>query len=360
MIHRKNQPVGGQVGDTCTAESLSGLSDSHLLGRFQCVQGDKRELAFRELVQRHGPMVMGVCRQVLRHPHDAEDAFQATFLVLVQKAGLIEVAGSLGPWLHSVAYRTAQRARTISARYRQDDRNEIEAIATTHQDTDQREMRRLMQEELARLPDKYQAPIVLCHVEGKTHEEAARLLHWPVGTVSGRLSRGRELLKARLERRGFAVPSAIMTAPWLDPISISSIESALGAMTPFAAAQSVSASVISLTRGVIKTMFLNRLKTISLAVLAAGFVTGAVWAHMPTSSRNRPAQSDVAASTTPNAVAPFDAGIHPSEHVAVQTRADNQLERAEDPPFECPLVMAGNAVTRAMGYFQDHRAAPAK
>ena len=97
---------------------MTGISDSQLLSRFAGVRDAAAESAFRELVHRHGPMVMGVCRQILRHPHDADDAFQATFLVLVRKAGSIRVAESLAPWLYAVAFRTAQRARAIASRYR--------------------------------------------------------------------------------------------------------------------------------------------------------------------------------------------------------------------------------------------------
>src|SRR5208282_6759427 len=119
------------------------------------------------------------------------------------------------PWLHSVAYRTAHRARATASRYRQGDRQEMEAVQAEPADSSHLDLRPLLHEELGRLPDKYRAPIVLCHLEGKTHEEAARLLHWPVGTVSGRLSRGRELLRSRLERRGIAAPSALLSANWL-------------------------------------------------------------------------------------------------------------------------------------------------
>ncbi len=174
------------------------------------------ESAFKELVDRHGPMVMGVCRQILRHTHDADDAFQATFLVLVRKARSIQVRESLGPWLYSVAYRTAQRARAAASRYRHGGVEQVEALGCPPEDSYHLDLRPLLHEELDRLPDKYRAPIVLCHLEGKTHEQAAQLLHWPIGTVSGRLSRGRELLKSRLERRGLAVSSAVFSASSLN------------------------------------------------------------------------------------------------------------------------------------------------
>ena len=191
-----------------------------------------------------------------------------TFLVLVRKARSIQVRESLAPWLYSVAYRTAQRARALASRYRHEGVEQVEALGCPPEDSYHLDLRPLLHEELDRLPDKYRAPIVLCHLEGKTHEEAARLLHWPIGTVSGRLSRGRELLKSRLERRGVAVPSAIFSASSLNlaqSIPISLVESTLTAAIRFAAAQSVSTSVLALTHGVLRTMFLNKLKTVSLA-----------------------------------------------------------------------------------------------
>ncbi len=154
------------------------------------------EAAFREIVNRHGPMVMGVCRQILRNHHDADDAFQATFLVLVRKANSIRVDDSLAPWLCSVAYRTACRARELAARYRSIDEVEIEEpVGSCLEGTFQFDLRPLLHEELDRLPGKFRDAIVLCHLEGKSHEEAARLLQAPIGTVNSRLSRGRRLLR---------------------------------------------------------------------------------------------------------------------------------------------------------------------
>ena len=119
MIEGQKNPAGRQFAVRSQSDSLSGLSDGQLLGRFSDLRDERRESAFRELIDRHGPMVMGVCRQVVRHPHDAEDAFQATFLVLVVKARSITVSGSLAPWLHGVAVRTAHRARAALCAFSQ-------------------------------------------------------------------------------------------------------------------------------------------------------------------------------------------------------------------------------------------------
>jgi RNA polymerase sigma factor (sigma-70 family) len=179
MIQGKSSTVGRQLEALWTSGSLTGISDAQLLSRFAAARDAASESAFRELVHRHGSMVMGVCRQILRHPHDADDAFQATFLVLVRKADSIRVAESLAPWLYAVAYRTARRARAVASRYRSTPVESLEdPMGHAASDSCHFDLRPLLHEELNRLPGKYRQPIVLCHLEGKTHEEAARLLHW--------------------------------------------------------------------------------------------------------------------------------------------------------------------------------------
>jgi RNA polymerase sigma factor (sigma-70 family) len=302
------QDTGGlasrQLEALWASGTFTGMSDAQLVSRFTGVPDTTAESAFRELVHRHGPMVMGVCRQVLRRAQDAEDAFQATFLILVRKARSVQVRESLAPWLYSVAYRTAQRARATGARFRQGESDQLESIQASPEDLSQFDLRPLLHEELGRLPDKYRSPIVLCHLEGKTHEEAARALNWPVGTVSGRLSRGRELLKSRLERRGVAVPSALLAGSnWNVAQSLpeSIVESTLIAATRFASAQSVSASVQSLTHGVLKAMLLNKLKTASLALLVAGGVSGGAlaWARRAPEPAIQTVQSKITPATQP-------------------------------------------------------------
>ncbi|MGH7225175.1 MAG: RNA polymerase sigma factor, partial [Gemmataceae bacterium] len=167
------------------------LGDEQLLERFA---RRREEAAFAALVRRHGSMVLGVCRRVLRHSHDAEDAFQATFLVLANKAQGLKNPELLANWLYGVAYRTALHARNRSARH---DRREREAAAMSvpgnDADSSAQELSRILDEELSRLPEKYRTPLVLCYLQGKTNEEAARLLGWPAGSMSHRLARGREL-----------------------------------------------------------------------------------------------------------------------------------------------------------------------
>ena len=281
MNSGKAGEAGRQLERLWASGTLTGLSDSQLLGRY--VDGRGRdaaaEAAFRELVHRHGPMVLAVCRQLLRHRHDADDAFQATFLVLVRKARSIRVDESLAPWLCSVAYRTARRAREIAARYRPMDAVRIEEPAgPSPDDTYHFDLRPLLHEELNRLPDKFRDVIVLCHLEGKSHEEAARLLRWPIGTVSSRLSRGRRLLRSRLERRGVG---------GLSGDALGELAGRSSDRRRFAPARihgrrrdrvrdgdEVSALVLSLTHGVLKIMWLRKLRTISLVALLVGGTTG--------------------------------------------------------------------------------------
>jgi RNA polymerase sigma factor (sigma-70 family) len=186
------------------------LTDAQLLQQFTARHD---EGAFAALVQRHGPMVLGVCRRVLQNAHDAEDAFQATFLILVRKAAAIDQRGALGGWLHQVAHRTAFRARDRRASRRQHERqaptmhlpDSIAAVVW-------RDLQQVLDEEVSRLPDRYREPFVLCYLQGKTYAQAARQLHCLRGGISRRLARARELLRVRLGRRGLALPGGVLAA----------------------------------------------------------------------------------------------------------------------------------------------------
>jgi RNA polymerase sigma factor (sigma-70 family) len=189
------------------------VSDEELLDRFLRGESLGAEAAFKALVCRHGPMVLGVCRQVLNQLDDADDACQATFLVLARNAGSIRQRRLLGRWLYEVAYRIAIRARMRTVRRKDQER---EAAVTSDLarrpefDPAWHELRPVLHEEVNRLPEKYRSAVVLCYLEGRTNEEAAEILRWPVGTVKGRLSRARELLRSRLTRRGMALSAAFL------------------------------------------------------------------------------------------------------------------------------------------------------
>jgi RNA polymerase sigma factor (sigma-70 family) len=190
-------------------------SDELLIELFLGADEATAEDAFRELMFRHGPMVLAVCRQALNGSHDAEDAFQATFLTLARKAATIRDRRYLAGWLCEVAHRISVRSRGAGARRRAREARVLamaDAVRPSDQETNvsREEIRPLIQEEVGRLPEKYRTPVVLSYFEGKSNEEVADLLKWPVGTVKGRLSRAREMLRSRLKRRGLALSTAFL------------------------------------------------------------------------------------------------------------------------------------------------------
>jgi RNA polymerase sigma factor (sigma-70 family) len=272
FLHRHVKPV---VGDPDT--------DSELLARFA---SRRDEAAFAALLRRHGPMVLGVCRRVLADTHDADDAFQATFLILVRKAGSLSRPELLGNWLYGVAYRTAVRVRAqTTARWRREVSPMHEPPAPPAEDVAWRELRALLDEELNHLPEKYRRAFVLCDLEGLTNEEAARRLGCPKGTVLSRLSRAREQLRHRLQRRGVTVTTATLTALVAENSTAavpavlfdSTLTSALLFATGQAAAGALKAPVVSIAGGVLKTMYFAKLKiavAILLLVAAAGSGAG--------------------------------------------------------------------------------------
>jgi RNA polymerase sigma factor (sigma-70 family) len=184
-------------------------TDGELLESFTA---RKDEEAFAELVRRHGPLVLGVCRKLLRHEQDAEDAFQATFLVLARRADSIYSAAVLPSWLYGVATRLAARIRAAGSRRRAREGPLVDSATPGPQpDPEALEVAPVLHEEIGRLPEKYRAPIILCYLEGKTNEEAARLLDCPPGTVFSRLARARERLRKQLKRRGLVLSIAVLT-----------------------------------------------------------------------------------------------------------------------------------------------------
>jgi C-terminal peptidase prc len=258
----------GQLASSCT--------DATLLERFVSQQD---EAAFEALVHRHGPMVLGLCRRILRHAHDVEDAFQATFLVLVHKAGSVRKRASLGHWLYGVAYRTALQARTDVARRRVHERKGATmAISEPVPDLLWQELRSVLDEEVNRLPEKYRAPIVLCYLEGRTYEEASRQLRWPKGTVAIRLARARERLRANLVRRGVGLCGAGMAAPVAASLLASTVQAAtLTATGQTTLAALLSARAIALSKAVLGAMCMTTIKTtltVCLALAAAAIGPG--------------------------------------------------------------------------------------
>jgi len=282
--------------------TANGLSEWQLLRRYLARQD---EAAFEAIVARHGPMVLGVCRRVLHDPRDVEDAFQATFLVLVRRAGGLGEGVAIGPWLHGVAHRVSLRARAVALkrRLREQPANELDVPAPAA-DLCGIDLAGILDEELTRLPAKYRAPIVLCYLQGETHEEASRRLGWPIGTVKGRLVRARELLKGRLTRRGLTLSAGALVASLShetlavlpETLRAATIKAVVRSASGRAAAASVSSTVAALTEGVLTTMFLTKLKSAAVALtalsaLACVFGAGAM------SPRSTPQKTAVAADT---------------------------------------------------------------
>ena len=213
MMSRQSGTIVFHGPSTLLLEDVEAVTDGELLSRFLNRRPSEAEAAFEVLVRRHGPMVLGVCRHVLNEPQDAEDAFQATFLLLVRKAGSIRDREVLGHWLYEVAYRTSVRVKANAARRNARERKGAAMLATSHEhDVAWNELRPVLHEEISRLPEKYRKPVVLCYLEGRTNEEVAALLEWPVGTVKGRLSRARDLLRSRLTRRGLALSAGLLAS----------------------------------------------------------------------------------------------------------------------------------------------------
>ncbi len=275
--------------------------DRALLCRF-VAEGD--QAAFAALVGRHGPMVLGLCRRLLGDAHDAEDAFQATFLVLARKAGSVGRPELLSNWLYGVAYRTAARARVAAARRRVWERQMSEMPAVAVPPPVPSDLRQVLDEELERLGPKYRAPVVLCYLEGKTTEEAARQLGCPRGTVLSRLSRAREQLRRRLVRRGVTVSVAALAAvlcrdALAEGVPAAVADAAVRAALVGAAGQATVAGGASasaaLANEVMQAMFLTKLKTavvvlIAAAVLGSGAVAGVrqVLADKPAAPKQAP------------------------------------------------------------------------
>jgi RNA polymerase sigma factor (sigma-70 family) len=252
----------------------AGLTDGQLLENYL---NHRDDAALAALVGRHAPLIWGVCRRILRSHHDAEDAFQACFLVLVRKAASIDARELLANWLYGVAYLTAIKARAMVRKRKARDRPLLEMPEPEAPQRDLwHDLQPLLDQELSRLPDLYRRTIVLCDLEGKTRKQAAEQLDCPEGTVAGRLARARALLASRLARHGLTMSAGSLVTALAREVEASVppsvVSSTIKAATLFAAGQGLTgggipANLITLTEGVLKTMVLTRLKTITWVVL---------------------------------------------------------------------------------------------
>ncbi len=282
--------------------SAVGLSEARLIERFA---ESRDEAAFAALVDRHGPMVLGVCRRLLLDPDDADDAFQAVFLVLARKAGGLRRKERVANWLYGVARRVALEARKRPRATVADDAAVLDIDARRPSPLDpaavasRREDDARLHEEVGRLPERYRVPVVVCYFEGRTHEEAAALLNWPIGTVKGRLARARDLLRARLERRGVTVPAAFLASALAAPELRAAVPSALASRAVAAGlaagaspsawmtAAALSTSVRALSEGAIQAMFYAQVKSLAIpATLAIGLL--AAGAGLAAAGRDAP------------------------------------------------------------------------
>lgn len=311
------------------------MTDGALLDRFLTRRDDGAEAAFSALVALHGPMVWNVCRSVLADPHAAADAFQATFLILVRKAASIRRKDTIGPWLYGVSRRVAVRAKATAARRRLVEGREANMRNASVPDPAQREQLEVLHQEVDRLPEKYRAPVVLCHLEGRTHAEAARLLDCPVNTISVRLARARERLKARLTRRGIALSTGAAgallggaTAPAAMPDGLA--DSTINAAMRLAAGRAAAAGIISsaaaqLAEGDLQTMLINRWMMAAAGVLAMAIVGAGVGLLMADErpADDRPAPAPRAAAAAPNPAAEAEP---PADLAAARERAANNFK----------------------------------
>jgi RNA polymerase sigma factor (sigma-70 family) len=286
--------VARQLESLFEGGSAAGFSDRKLLERFTARGEPADEAAFAAMVERHAPMVLGVCRQLLGDHHHAEDAFQAVFLVLARQARSIRDPDLLGAWLYGVALRTARTSRIRIAR-----RRRTEEEGAVRQSTAgpcmaadramlEREQAEALYREIERLPGAFRVPVVLCYFEGLTLDEAAHRLQWPAGTLRSRLARAREKLRRGLTRRGFALSTTALTAaraPRSARASLSPLlcdtttRAAIHFADRHAAGAAFSAPTISLAQEVLNTMLWHKLGLAALSLLLIATLAAAAGYH---------------------------------------------------------------------------------
>ena len=336
-----------QVRKLVAAQVYRELGDAQLLDRFR---DQHDEAAFAALMERHGAMVLGVCRRVLGNHHDAEDACQATFLVLARKSSSIRKKGSLGSWLHGAAFRIASDLKKrLTRRGSPDTKRKPSSAMAADIDVSWREVQCILYEELARLPDNYRLPVVLCCLEGKARDEAAQQAGWSMASFRGRLDRGREMLRARLLRRGVTLSVAMLGTVLAGNGTAASLPPTLALATCDAAARfiagksvvtgAISATVASLTQRMVQTMFLTKLK---LAAVVLMILLGASGAGMILADRTASAQAS-----------PPAAAEKPAAEKTGNTPA-KQNEAKEKEPFTAWGAEVGG-LQAGLGYYPGQR-----
>jgi RNA polymerase sigma factor (sigma-70 family) len=296
MARGQLKEVVRHIRQLAAARDVDELSDCVLLGRFV---GSRDEIAFAALMRRHGPLVLNVCRLVLHHEQDAEDAVQATFLVLARKAKTIRKAQSLASWLHGVAFRAAMKAKKQAAKNQDRFVHRPTSPPDPAAEASLRELQTRLHEELQRLPEKYRAPFVLCCLQGYSRAEAAELLKWKDGTLSTRIAQARLLLQKRLARRGVALSAALTAVGLSDNTVLAAIPNALIHATSetavaFAAgptAGALTSPAAALAEGVLRAISVTKVKALLAMVLALGLAATGIGlaAQQATKSKSKAA-----------------------------------------------------------------------
>ncbi|MGE3804213.1 MAG: sigma-70 family RNA polymerase sigma factor, partial [Gemmataceae bacterium] len=354
------------------------LSDGELLEQFVRRQDSA---AFELLMQRHGPMVLNVCRKLLRDPHDADDAYQAVFLVLVRRAASLEKRPYLGGWLYQVAQRTGLKARMLAARRHErhqplDDQQAGSEVVSMH-DADTHSV---LSEELSRLPEKYRAPLVFCYLQGKSTEEAAQRMGCPRGTILWRLSRGRDLLRERLNRRGVALTATAVTAALTEQTASAGVPAALAESTARAcltlaagkplAEAALSTTTQTLAHEVNRSLTVGHYRIVATIALGIGLVLGAAgwlgWAFLSSTPNDvdlspvtLPADPQAPVVTLDLVAADAPAGAQPLLSLLADgtalTPVDNDLLQANLEPAELQELLS--FIVRKQAFFAKDSAA---
>jgi RNA polymerase sigma factor (sigma-70 family) len=355
MTKAVSSPILQLIRRLVEDEGVRQLSDQDLLQQFN---DHRDEAAFGTLLRRHGPMVLDVCRGVFGNEADAEDAFQATFLVLARKAASIQKTASVGSWLHGVAYRTALKARAQSATRQKNEARVPPRTTSVPDDLTWREMQEILHEELTGLAERYRVPLVACYLEGKTQDEAGAQIGLAKSTLKERLERGRSLLRARLLRRGLGPAAVLLATAWPSaapsaclPATLAS--STIEAASLYAAGQGAPGGVISvkvaaLTEGVLRSMLLTKTKITAAVLLLVGACIGVglTWgAYQRNAEEKAPAEPSTARTLhlpdKPYRYADIDLPSH--FKTAVARRFDNS-------PADNPVTDHGATLGRVLFY----------
>ena len=358
MAHNSLDNVIIRLRARAKVQSDAALTDGDLLDHYLT---SREESAFEALMRRHGPMVLAVCRRVADNAQDAEDAFQATFLVLLRKAASIRPRHMVGNWLYGVAFRAGMKARTVTSRQRTRERQmDMLPEAVTLESGLWDDLLPVLDQELDALPEKYRLPIVLCDLEGKTRKEVARTLNWPEGTVAGRLAQARTMLAKRLRKHGLPVSAGVLAALFGQNAVLASLPASLASATVTAlgshsagratATCALSANVAALADGVLKAMLIAKLKSVSILVmmlaaltLSSSFLVSALAEH-----GNGHAVIDLRADAVNKKADRADEIAKPAENLLlgdpdpVEKKAENDLKKLQGTWIKVTLEKDGN------------------